>query len=129
MLVVLEPPFDRPSRAIKFHSEGAQGVGLWRGDADPPIGTVIDVELEIPSPLEWNETIWALEDRYLIPQAGVGSNIMEGVIEELDASGTATVRTPTGLVQVSTAGTPPSLPVGCHCLIYPTDIAIYPTNY
>ena len=124
----MQIPVDRPSGTVRFRSEGVQGVGFWPGDTDPPTGTVIDVELEIPSPLEWNDTVWALEDRHLVPQAGVGSNIIEGVIEDLDASGTATVRTPTGLVQVSTVGTPPSLPVGCRCVIHPAHIALYPTN-
>lgn len=96
---------------------------IWEADPLPEAGDH-DIELDIPSILEWGYEIWRAGDEQ--PPGDVDRPVLTGTLLGFDESGVAEIQVRGGLLLVETLGEPPLGAVGDTVELRPPRIHAHP---
>jgi hypothetical protein len=96
---------------------------VWEGDSLPDQGDH-DVELDVPSILEWGYEIWRAGDEH--PPGDADRTVLTGTMLGFDESGVAEIQLREGLLLVETLGEPPLGAVGGAVELRPPRIHAHP---
>lgn len=96
---------------------------VWEGDPLPTSG-LYDVELDVPSILEWGYEIWRTSDGP--PADARGLATLTGTLVGFDELGVAEIEVREGFLLVETLGDPPLGAVGDRVELRPPEIHAYP---
>ncbi|HSP03719.1 MAG TPA: hypothetical protein VLR27_09475 [Acidimicrobiales bacterium] len=96
---------------------------VWESASLPSPGDH-DVELDLPTVLEWGCEVWTATDRE--PAHDPGRPLLSGTLLGVDEAGVAEVRVPGGLLTVETSGEPPLGAIGEAVELQPPRVLAYP---
>ncbi|GAA0806905.1 hypothetical protein [Spirilliplanes yamanashiensis] len=96
---------------------------VWIGEL-PRVGESVDVELDVPGPHAWGDTVTLDVPGGELP----GGPWLHGVVELQDHEGLVTLRIADGLVAVDVEGSWPSLTPGTKVAVLAQRVLLYPTG-
>ncbi|WP_421742985.1 hypothetical protein [Cellulomonas sp.] len=106
---------------------GVVGAGVWRGHADPVVDTRIDVELDVPHPVDWEE-ITVLTPGTAAPVPARDELAVSGTVEHCGDDLVVALRVADSIVLVETTGRPPTGIVGERVALLALGVGVYPTG-
>lgn len=99
--------------------------GTWMATL-PAVGDVIDVELEVPQDVSWDEV--TVEGRPAARLSGADKQRLWGVVEALEPDGVMVLRSGVGLVLVDMTGRAPDGVVGAKVTVPVSELRFFPTG-
>ncbi|MFS0702247.1 hypothetical protein AB6N24_19925 [Cellulomonas sp. 179-A 4D5 NHS] len=126
MLVVLHRRRAGGEAALTVRAPGVAGSVLWRGTGDPAVGFPLDVELEVPGPVDWDAVVVA-PSGVEAPAVADGELLLSGVVEQV-RDGLVVLRVADAIVLVETVGEPPAGAEGTHVALRLRGAEVYPTG-
>ncbi|WP_419702732.1 hypothetical protein [Promicromonospora sp. NFX87] len=99
--------------------------GAWMA-ALPAVGDVVDVELEVPDDVSWDEV--TVEDSPAAHRPGADEQRLWGVVEAVGPDGVMTLRSGVGLVLLGMTGRAPDRVVGAKVAVPVSELQLFPTG-
>lgn len=109
-VLVVRAPVGGP---VEVRGIGVVGCATWHGAAPPAEGIGTEIELNVPSDVDWSDISVGSES----PAAGPcrsGGLVVNGIVADVDQDGVLALDTGGGVVLVDTVGDPPVGIVGCR---------------
>jgi hypothetical protein len=99
--------------------------GAWMATL-PAVGDVVDVELEVPQDVSWDEV--TVEGRPAARPSGADKQRLWGVVEAVEPDGVMVLRSGVGLVLVDMTGRAPDGVVGAKVTVPVSELRFFPTG-
>lgn len=111
---------------VQVETAGVSGWCVWP-DA-PDVGTTVDVELDVPAEVAWDDIEVTGAGRPSGPESITGLVVHADVLD-VDDQDVLTLRLPQGaIVLVDTIGEPPLHVVGRAVILHLDRVLVHPTN-
>ncbi|GAB2503171.1 hypothetical protein GCM10027063_48110 [Promicromonospora xylanilytica] len=99
--------------------------GAWMASL-PEVGDVVDVELEVPHDVSWDEV--TVEGRPAARVSGADEQRLRGVVEAVEPDGVMVLRSGVGLVLLDMTGRAPDDVVGAKVTVPVSELRLFPTG-
>lgn len=126
MLLTLEPRLDA-GHLVAITAIGVCGSAQWRGKTPLLDAVEMDVELEVPETLTWDDIV-------VDGAAGDCANLndeellLDGIVEGVDDAGVLVLRVGGGLVLIDTISAPQAIVNGRRVSLVVRAASVFPTN-